>query len=74
MDVFGLSFPSPVGLAAGFDKNGSIVDFLFSLGFGFVEIGSVSYLPCQGNPRPRLFRLEKDKSLINRMGLNNIGA
>lgn len=65
---------NPIGLAAGFDKNGDMVAFLASLGFGFLELGSVTALPCNGNPKPRLFRLTKDRSLINRMGLPNIGA
>ncbi|MCB0325683.1 MAG: quinone-dependent dihydroorotate dehydrogenase [Bdellovibrionales bacterium] len=70
---FGLRFPNPVGLAAGFDKNGEIVNFMASLGFGFLEIGSVTNLPSEGNPAPRLFRLPEDRALINRMGLNNKG-
>lgn len=72
--ALGLNFPNPIGLAAGFDKNGRIVDFMASLGFGFIEIGSVSNFPAEGNPQPRMFRLEDDSALINRMGLNNIGA
>lgn len=65
---------SPIGLAAGFDKNGEVLDLMASLGFGFIELGSVTALPCSGNPRPRLFRLPKDQSLINRLGLPNWGA
>lgn len=72
--VFGLTFSSPVGLAAGFDKNAKYLEELDVLGFGFVEIGTVTPLPQPGNPRPRLFRLPKDKALINRMGFNNEGA
>lgn len=71
---FGLSFSSPVGLAAGFDKNGVAVEGLAALGFGFLEVGTVTNLPQTGNPRPRLFRLPLDKALINRMGFNNDGA
>jgi dihydroorotate dehydrogenase len=72
--VEGLHFKSPVGLAAGFDKNAKYVDALALLGFGFIEIGTVTPLPQSGNPRPRLFRLRKDSALINRMGFNNDGA
>jgi dihydroorotate dehydrogenase len=71
---FGLNFPNPLGLAAGFDKNGTTPIAMQALGFGFVEIGSITAKPSQGNPRPRAFRLPKDQSLINRMGLNNQGA
>ncbi len=73
-EVFGLKFKNPVGLAAGFDKNALMVDELASLGFGFVEIGTLTPLPQEGNPQPRLFRLPADKSLINRMGFNNEGV
>ncbi len=72
--VCGNFFPNPIGLAAGFDKNGEIIPFIKNLGFGFAEIGSVTLLPQPGNPKPRLFRLEKDQALINRMGLNGYGA
>ncbi|MGC2084644.1 MAG: quinone-dependent dihydroorotate dehydrogenase [Bradyrhizobium sp.] len=72
--AFGLNFPNPVGMAAGFDKNGEVSDALLRLGFGFVEIGSVTPKPQAGNPRPRLFRLERDEAVINRMGFNNDGA
>jgi dihydroorotate dehydrogenase len=72
--AFGLNFPNPVGMAAGFDKNGEVPDALLRLGFGFVEIGSVTPKPQSGNPRPRLFRLERDEAVINRMGFNNDGA
>jgi len=71
---FGLEFPNPVGLAAGFDKNACYIDELACLGFGFVEIGTVTALPQPGNVKPRLFRLKKDNALINRMGFNNDGA
>lgn len=67
-------FTNPIGLAAGFDKNGRLIRFADQLGFGFTEVGSVSALPAKGNPRPRLFRLPDDEGLINRMGLNNDGA
>jgi dihydroorotate dehydrogenase len=71
---FGISFPNPVGLAAGFDKNGIALDALAALGFGFIEAGTVTYHPQPGNPRPRLFRLPQDRALINRAGFNNAGA
>ena len=71
---FGLSFPNPVGLAAGFDKNGVALKPLAALGFGFIEAGTVTYYPQPGNPRPRLFRLSQDQALINRAGFNNEGA
>jgi len=73
-ELFGLSFPNPVGLAAGFDKNAEYFAELADLGFGFVEIGTVTPRPQPGNPLPRLFRLPKDAALINRMGFNNDGA
>lgn len=72
--VFGLTFPNPVGMAAGFDKNGELVSELSDLGFGFVEIGTVTPRPQPGNPKPRLFRLKADLGLINRMGFNNKGV
>ncbi len=72
--VFGLSFPNRVGLGAGFDKNARYLTELECLGFGFVEIGTVTPLPQPGNDKPRLFRLPKDQALINRMGFNNDGA
>lgn len=71
--LFGLRFRNPIGLAAGFDKNARYLDVLEVLGFGFVEIGTVTPLPQSGNPKPRLFRLSRDKALINRMGFNNDG-
>jgi dihydroorotate dehydrogenase len=72
--AFGLNFPNPVGMAAGFDKNAEAPDALLRLGFGFVEIGSVTPKSQAGNPRPRLFRLERDQGIVNRMGFNNDGA
>jgi dihydroorotate dehydrogenase len=71
---FGLSFQNPVGLAAGFDKNGVAAQGLAALGFGFVEVGSITHVAQPGNPRPRLFRLPLDRALINRAGFNNDGA
>ena len=73
-DLWSLTFPNPVGLAAGFDKNGRFPRVFQQLGFGFVEIGGVTPAPQKGNPRPRLFRLTKDRALINRMGFNSEGA
>jgi dihydroorotate dehydrogenase len=72
--VFGLNFPNPVGMAAGFDKQGEVADALLGLGFGFVEIGTVTPRPQPGNPRPRLFRLPLDRGVINRLGFNSEGA
>ena len=72
--VMGLSFPNPVGLAAGLDKNGEYIDALAALGFGFIEIGTVTPRPQPGNPRPRLFRLPEAEAIINRMGFNNRGV
>src|SRR5262249_47248388 len=74
MTCFGLSFSNAVGLAAGFDKNGIPLPSLAALGFGFIEAGTVTLHPQPGNPRPRLFRLPKDRALINRAGFNNSGA
>ena len=74
IERFGLSFPNPVGLAAGFDKNGVALQPLAALGFGFIEAGTVTFHPQPGNPRPRLFRLREDQALINRAGFNNAGA
>ncbi|HZK09082.1 MAG TPA: quinone-dependent dihydroorotate dehydrogenase [Bacteroidales bacterium] len=73
-EVFGLKFRNPVGVAAGFDKQATLYNQLAHLGFGFVEIGTITPLPQSGNPKPRLFRLPADQALINRMGFNNIGA
>lgn len=71
--VFGLKFKNPVGLAAGFDKDGKQINSMSSLGFGFIEVGTVTPKPQVGNPQPRLFRLPEDDALINRMGFNNLG-
>src|SRR5215207_7616966 len=71
---FGLRFENPVGLAAGFDKNGKVYEGMAALGFGFVEVGTVTHLPQPGNPHPRLFRLPLDRALVNRQGFNNEGA
>jgi dihydroorotate dehydrogenase len=72
--VFGVSFPNPVGLAAGFDKDGVALPALAALGFGFIEIGTVTAKPQPGNPRPRIFRFSEQQALINRLGFNNDGA
>jgi dihydroorotate dehydrogenase len=72
-EVAGLHFPSPVGLAAGFDKDGEVPDAMLGLGFGFVEVGTITPRPQGGNPKPRLFRLAEDQAVINRMGFNNRG-
>jgi dihydroorotate dehydrogenase len=72
--VAGLSFPNPVGVAAGFDKDAEVPDALLALGFGFTEVGSITPLPQAGNPKPRLFRLVEDRAVINRMGFNNAGG
>ncbi len=68
VSAFGLDFPNPLGLAAGFDKNGEVVDYALSLGFGFTEVGTITPLAQAGNPRPRLFRLDRDQAAINRLG------
>ena len=73
-EVAGLTFPNPLGMAAGFDKDGEAPDALLGLGFGFAEVGSITPLPQAGNPKPRLFRLAEDGAVINRMGFNNGGA
>ncbi len=73
-EVFGLKFKNPVGLAAGFDKNGELIAEMAGLGFGFVELGTVTPLPQPGNDKPRMFRLPQDEALINRMGFNNQGV
>ncbi len=72
--VMGLNFPNPVGLAAGLDKNGECINGLAALGFGFIEIGTITPLPQPGNPKPRLFRLPVASAIINRMGFNNEGV
>lgn len=74
IEVAGLTFPNPVGVAAGFDKDAEVPDALLGLGFGFTEVGSITPLPQAGNPKPRLFRLVEDQAVINRMGFNNGGA
>ncbi len=71
---FGIDFPSPVGMAAGFDKNADYFEALSALGFGFIEVGTLTGQPQAGNPRPRLFRLPADRALLNRMGFNNKGS
>ncbi|MCW5313158.1 quinone-dependent dihydroorotate dehydrogenase [Nostoc sp. KVJ3] len=73
-NLFGLNFPNPVGLAAGFDKDGVAAGIWSNLGFGFAELGTVTFHTQPGNPRPRLFRLPLDKAALNRMGFNNLGA
>ncbi len=73
-DIMGIHFPNPVGLAAGLDKNGDYIDALAALGFGFIEIGTVTPRPQPGNPRPRLFRIRKAQAIINRLGFNNDGV
>ncbi len=74
VEVAGLTFPNPVGVAAGFDKDAEVPDALLGLGFGFTEVGSITPLPQAGNPKPRLFRLVEDQAVINRMGFNNGGG
>lgn len=72
--ILGLTFPNPVGLAAGLDKNGAHIDALLALGFGFVEVGTVTPRPQAGNPKPRMFRLPSEQAVINRLGFNNEGV
>lgn len=74
VDLCGIRFPTPVGVAAGYDKDAEVPDALLALGFGFVEVGSITPRPQEGNPKPRLFRLSEDRAVINRMGFNNAGA
>lgn len=74
IELAGVKFPNSVGLAAGFDKDAIYIDILYCLGFGFIEIGTLTPKPQTGNDKPRLFRLPKDKALINRMGFNNLGV
>ena len=74
VNCFGITFPNPIGLAAGLDKNAECIPAWNSLGFGFVEVGTVTPKPQEGNPKPRLFRLPKNKAIINRMGFNNKGV
>ena len=71
--VAGIDFPTPIGLGAGFDKDAEVAGQMLSLGFGFVEVGTLTPRPQEGNPKPRLFRLADDKAVINRMGFNNVG-
>ena len=73
IELFGKSFPNPIGFAAGFDKSAEVYNSLLNLGFGFVEVGTVTPLKQYGNPKPRVFRLEDDRALINRLGFNNDG-
>ncbi len=73
-EVMGLTFPNPVGLAAGLDKNGAVIDGMAALGFGFIEVGTVTPRPQPGNPKPRLFRVTEAKGIINRFGFNNLGV
>ena len=74
LDIFGKKIPNPIGIAAGFDKDAEVYNSLFKLGFGFVEVGTVTPLKQYGNPKPRVFRLEEDEALINRLGFNNSGS
>jgi len=74
MRVFGLNFPNPIGIAAGFDKDAEVPDALLRLGFGFIEAGTITPRPQPGNPKPRLFRLDADRGVINRLGFNSQGA
>jgi len=73
IEVAGIGFPSPIGLAAGFDKDGEVADALLGLGFGFVEVGTITPEPQPGNPKPRMFRLKEDQAVINRLGFNSRG-
>ena len=73
-NLFGKQIDNPIGLAAGFDKNAEVYNSLFRLGFGFVEVGTVTPIKQYGNPKPRVFRLEEDQALINRLGFNSFGA
>lgn len=73
ISCLGLNFHNPLGLAAGFDKNAEVPDAMLAMGFGFVEVGTITPRPQEGNSRPRLFRLSEDRAVINRMGFNNLG-
>src|SRR3989344_5209317 len=73
-NILGIKFPNPVGLSAGFDKDATLIDLMPSLGFGFTEVGSITGEPCEGNPKPRLWRLKKSKSLVVYYGLKNEGC
>jgi len=72
--VMGITFPNAVGLAAGLDKNGAVIDGMAALGFGFIEIGTVTLRPQPGNPKPRLFRVPEAQGIVNRFGFNNLGV
>ncbi len=72
--VMGITFPNPVGLAAGLDKNAAVIDAMAALGFGFIEVGTVTPRPQPGNPKPRLFRLKEAQAIVNRFGFNNLGV
>jgi dihydroorotate dehydrogenase len=72
--VMGITFPNPVGLAAGLDKNGAVIDGMAALGFGFIEVGTVTPRPQSGNPKPRLFRVKEAQGIVNRFGFNNLGV
>jgi dihydroorotate dehydrogenase len=72
--VMGITFPNPVGLAAGLDKNGAVIDGMAALGFGFIEVGTVTPRPQPGNPKPRLFRIKEAQGIVNRFGFNNLGV
>ena len=74
IDLFNKRFPNPIGLAAGFDKSAEVYNSIFKFGFGFIEVGTITPLKQYGNPKPRIFRLEKDEALINRLGFNNDGS
>lgn len=74
VEVMGIQFPNPVGLAAGLDKNGIAIDAMAALGFGFIEVGTVTPRPQPGNPKPRMFRIPEHQAIINRMGFNNLGV
>ena len=74
VNFLGKEIPNPIGIAAGFDKNAEVYNSLFSLGFGFIEVGTITPKPQFGNPKPRAFRLEEDEALINRLGFNNVGS
>ena len=73
-EIFGKKISNPIGLAAGFDKDAEVYNSLYKLGFGFVEVGTITPLKQYGNPKPRVFRLEEDEALINRLGFNSSGA
>lgn len=73
VDLLGMHFPNPLGIAAGFDKNGEVPDAMLKLGFGFAEVGTTTPRPQSGNPKPRIFRLQQDRAVINRLGFNNEG-